>query len=222
MSRARLGLLVVLLVGWSAGLVSAGPFTLDKYNATLLRQVSVVDMGQLITVADSDGTIHWTDGTFPFYGEPMQGAVGYLGWLHDSDGDSLASMRIGAMGTAALANIQTAGAYKGFHLFVANDDDDPWRVRLYVETEDTSYFSGFTALPAGASGTLTLDFGGTIDFSLVTDIGFEVQGYFVPGQKPSNPDYFHVSVTPIPVPGVGLLTLLGVGILGLAKRSRRV
>jgi hypothetical protein len=224
----RSSLLAVLLVAWLVGQAPASPFTLDKYDATLLRQVSISDVGHLITVADSDGVVHWTDGTFPLYGASMQGVVGYLGRLYDSDGDSLASIRIGAMGTAALGDIQTAGSYDGFRSFFANDDDDPWGVRLYMEAGGTSYSSGFVMLPSGASSILTLDFGATIDFAQVRDIGFEVQGHFVPGSKPSNPDFFHISVAPvsvpvpIPVPGAGLLSLLGVGIVGWIRRSRRM
>jgi hypothetical protein len=223
MREVRCGLLWALVVGFFAGQASGSAFTLDKFTAVQLREVSISDMGALVTVADSGGIVYWTDGTFPKYGVPMQAVVGYLGWLYDSDGDSLASIRIGAMGTTALSSIHTAGSYDGFRSFFANDDDDPWSIQLYVDAGGTSYSSGFTTLAPGTSSVLSLNFGTTVSFAQVTDLGFEVQGLFGVGGNPSNPNYFHISAAavPIPVPGAGLLGLLGVGIVGLARRSRR-
>jgi hypothetical protein len=154
----------------------------------------------------------------------MQGAVGYWGYLYDSgsDSDSLASMKIGAAGTPALDDIQSAGSYTGFELFVASDDDDPWEVQLYVDAGATSYSSGFTAFPSGASATLVADFGTAIDFAQVTDIGFEILADFSSQPGAGNPDNYHISVSVlpvIPVPGTGLLTLIGVGAFGVMRRK---
>lgn len=210
MSKAmRCASLSVLVVGWLAGQVSASAFTLDKYTALQLHQVSVSpgDVGLPFWVTD-DPTV---------YGGPMRGAVGYVGLLWDLNGDSFASTRVGAAGTAALSSIKAAGSYTAFQLFVANDNDDPWQVRLYVETAGTSYAGSFTTLTAGTNSTLILDFGTTINFAQVSDLGFEVQGHFLPGGNPSNPDFFHISV--VPVPGAFALTLFGLG-FGLRFRWR--
>jgi hypothetical protein len=212
MVRARSCLPAMLIFAMLAGQAYGGPFTLDKYDAMLLRQVSVSapDKGSLAAVTDVPAT----------YGETMQGTVGYVGWLWDMDADQYASMKIGAAGTAALGPIEAAGSYSSFQLFFANDNDDPWSVRLYVDAGSTSYASSYTALASGAHATLALDFGTTLDFSQVTDLGFEIQGHFVPGQKPSNPDYYHISTAavPVPVPGAFGLTLVG---LGVGLRWRR-
>jgi hypothetical protein len=203
MSMLKCGLLSVFVVGLFAGQgLASATFTLDKNTALLLHQVSVSSTDPVA------------------YGASMQGVVGYAGWLWDlGDSDSLASMKIGAMGTAALSSIQTAGSYTDFQLFLANDDDDPWAVQLYTDAGSTSYFSGFTTLPGGTSSTLTLSFGTPIDFAQVTDIGFEVRGDFSSG-KPSNPDVFHISVVPqsIPAPGALLLALVGIGSIRLGRR----
>jgi hypothetical protein len=210
----KCGLLSVFVIGLFAGQgLASTTFTLDKNTALLLHQVSVSssDAGSLLWVTDNP----------IMYGEAMQGTVGYAGWLWDlGDSDSLASMKIGAMGTAALSSIQTAGSYTGFKLFLANDDDDPWAVQLYTDAGSTSYFSGFTTLPAGTSSTLILNFGTPINFAQVTDIGFEVRGDFSSG-KPSNPDVFHISAVPqlIPAPGALLLTLIGIGTIRLGRRN---
>ena len=200
----------ILVIGLLAGQAFAGTFTLDQYLARQLHQVSVSsgDVGLPFWVTDDPAV----------YGAPMRGAVGYVGLLWDRNGDSFASTRIGAAGTAALSSIQAAGSYTGFQLFAANDNDDPWAVRLYVDAGGTSYSSGFTTLTSGVTSTLLLDFGTTVDFAQVTDLGFEIRGQFAPGGNPSNPDFFHVSAVPVPVPGAFALTLFGLGV-GLRFRK---
>lgn len=227
-------LLSVLAIGLVGGHALAGPYTLDVYTAAQLRDIRYSDPdGSLDWVGYNDGTPLgtpqvgiWVYGSDPQYGQSMRFGVGFVGTLSEDllDGDSYASIALGtANSPSTLAAIRQAGTFNGFSLPVANDNDDPWAVRLYVETGGTSYLSGFTTLTSGASSTLVLDFGTTIDFAQVTDLGFEIRGQFAPGGNPSNPDVFHISVAPVPivpvpVPGAFALTLFGVG---CALRLRR-
>jgi len=212
MRRVKDRLLSVCMVALFAGPAFADPFTLYKSAALQLQQVSVSpgDVGLPFWVTDDPVA----------YGVPMQGVVGYVGLLWDRNADSYAATRIGAAGTAVLNDIQAAGSYTGFFLWVANDDDDPWNVQLYVEAGGLSYVSGFTSLMAGANSALSVDFGTALDFAGLTDIGLEVRGHFVPDGPPSNPDFFHVSVSPVvPAPGALALTMLGMGLV-VRRRGR--
>jgi len=203
-------LLAVVMVVWFAGQASAGAFTLDNPSAMLLQQISVSpgDTGLLFMVTDDPAV----------YGGPMQGTVGYYGWLWDhGDADTLATIQIGAAGTAALSAINAAGTFTSYKLFVANDNDDPWAVQLYMDAGGTSYATGFTALTDGTSSVVTLNFGAPVDFSTVTDLGFAIRGDFSAG-SPSNPDFFHVSVAPVPAPGALALVLFGLSV-GLKWRK---
>jgi len=67
-----------------------------------------------------------------------------------------------------------------------------------------------------------LSFGTTVDFTQVTNIGFEVRSDFTSQPGAANPDHYHISAVPIPAPGAALLALFGVGTLGWARRSRRM
>ena len=143
----------------------------------------------------------------------MLGSVGYIGSLWDKkDSDNIATIRIHEPGNAGLS-----GSYDGFRAFLANDDDDPWGVRLFVTASGVTSYSNsgsFTALPAnGNSAWLTTDTG--FNFANVTDFGFDVRGTFG-SNSPSNPDYFHISAVPVPA-GV-LLGFLGLGAAGLGLR----
>jgi hypothetical protein len=173
----------------------------------------------------------------------MRGTVGYLGWLWDWNGDRYASMKIGAAGSGAESTIPAAGGYSRFEVLLANDDEDPWDVRLYAQVGTTLYSNDFVTLDPGVAALVALDFRTTVAVAQVADMGFEVRGHFVPGGKPSNPDYFHISAAAsvsmmdppnvtVPAPGAFALTLFGLGsglrwrpmrTIGLARheRSRR-
>jgi hypothetical protein len=230
-------LLLVLAVGLLAGQAFADMYyTPSTSVATQFRDISYSDPGgKLKWVGYNDGTpvptpqigVH-VYGSGTQYGEEMRLAVGFMGKLSDSlsvsDPDSFAWVSIGAgyTGSSVFNTIQHAGTYSGFRLSIANDDDDPWDYALYMVTQGSSYPSplpsalAFTTLDAGEQTVLTLDFGTDVDFANVTDLGFVIRGDFAHG--PSNPDYYHTSV--VPVPAAAVLGVLGLGVAGLKLRRR--
>jgi hypothetical protein len=201
---------------------SADLYELDAVTARLFRELAVTDAGNLALVIDSDGTfgstVSYSDGSLAFdmYGATMQGAVGYVGQLAEdpTDGDILASILIGASGAA----VGIVGEYDGYSALVANDNDDDWSFRLAAGIGPGTIYSNWATLSPRNSTTLTMNFA-KIDFSTKLNwIGFEVQGTFDgANESPSNPDFFHVSITP--VPGSILLGMLGLGVAGLKLRK---
>ena len=218
------------VVGLLAGQASAGLYRLDVDTASRLRDLSYSDTGGTLEyIGINDGTQVGTKvyGTRNQYGEYFQNAVGFMGQLEEdlavADSDMLASVRIGAAGTSALAIIQGAGLYDGFLLPIANDNDDLWEFQAYVVydtlTEDpVTYTSGdFVKLFADTKTSLIVNFGTDIDFQYVTDLGFVVQGDWDWDVPPSNPDFYHVSI--IPTPAAILLGILGLGVAGWKLRK---
>jgi hypothetical protein len=129
----------------------------------------------------------------------MQLEVGFLGQLADTE-----VMMIGKDGP--LPTPPGGGSYDSLGVAVANDDDDWWSVRLYLEGA-TYTPPALTNLDPGASSFITLS-GWTGD---VTGFGFEIN---YEGSRGS--DNFHISV--VPLPAAVILGMLGLGAAGIRLR----
>jgi hypothetical protein len=215
-------ILICIVVGLIAGQASAATFELNKTTAKYFQQVSLLsssDNGNLGLVIDkSPGTIWYTDGSLgSAYGHAMQGAVGFVGTLGDGPDPGppdFATMLIGTNYSGSTVSV--SGTYDKYQAFIANDNDDPWTVAVYLDDGSGLQFGTWQTLTPGTSAWSTLNLGSAVDFSTLTDIGIAIRGDFSTG-SPSNPDIFHVSV--VPVPAAVLLGILGLGVAGLKLRK---
>jgi hypothetical protein len=185
-------LFFALLVCLPAGQVSADmTLTFNKTQAMALGELSVSGgTGALWTVTD-DPVVYEAD--------TMLGEVGYIGLLMKGS-----SITIGA----TAGDLGLTGAYTGFQLFLANDDDDPWQATLYVEGMTSP---GFQTLTSGAGDTFVWDFGSSVTLAADTEIGFMIRSGI------GRSDVFHMSAVPAPVAVV--LGMLGLGVAGLKLRK---
>jgi hypothetical protein len=152
----------------------------------------------------------------------------------DGSSDGWAAMGVGYSWPPS-APLNDLSGYGGYGLTIKNTDDDIWHVNIYMNTgwtdapysePDNFYQSTWIELLPGQSASLILDFAamGVINLNHVTNIGFEVGNDLdafpinIPA-NPSNPDVYHVDVSPVPEPAT--LLLLGLGSLLLARRKHR-
>jgi hypothetical protein len=201
--------LSLLVIGTLAGQAFAGMYVLDSGTALQFNTWAV-------STGDLGGKILGPTTNVAAYDPPMQGKVGWIGWLMDQTGDHLATMTI-----SAGSNLGRTTSHSGFEAFLANDDDDPWDVQLFVQpTSGSRLGSGFTTLAPGTHAILTLN--NDFSFGSISNFGFDVRGDLwgaPPGQPehhPSNPDAFKISA--VPVPGAVLLGALGLVAAGVKLR----
>jgi len=221
--------------------VSAEMFRLNKDAALMLWETyenpnNVVS--NLLIVSDDPVVYNPTT--------PMKGEVGLVGALYSVDADQhhpFAQMQIGAnfwglsgdtgnsgattaevIGTAlGAAPTNSLVGFDGFEMFFSNDNNSPWWVNLHMNTgytdsdptRDRYYENGWVELQPGQSTWLSIDFTGVEFLDEVTNIGVNVGGNLT--GDPSNPDFFHVSI--VPVPGAVLLGMLGLGAVGVKLRK---
>jgi len=146
--------------------------------------------------------------------------------------DGFASAGIG-YGWPPPPEMQDLSAYDGFQLTLTNVNNSQWFVNVYLNTgwtsppygeQDNFYQGSWIAIVPGVSTTVALDFAalGVINRNHVTNIGFEIGGnmdaYPINDPlNPSNPDSFHILVSPEPA----TMALLGLGALLLRGKSKR-
>lgn len=152
-----------------------------------------------------------------------------------NSGATTAAAIAAAMGVAETGNIEVDNSLVGYDAFALtfhNDDDDIWLVNTSINTgyttggyseTDNYYESGWTELASGSSATLTVDLTSAVSLNHVTNIAFNIGGNMNGGTfplNPGNPDWFHISVTPIPEPvSFVILGLASLGLLRLRKKS---
>ncbi len=222
-SRLPITLLILALPGgWAWG--NPTSFTLSKDAALKLGAVEWSDAVwpggfNVFAPVTDDRWIYQSSGL-------MQGQVGFYGMLDDTNADSRAWVRIGASGypggVDAVIGTHDLSGYASYDLFVANDDDDIWMVKLYVRTS-SSYLESDVWTTVGPGGSIvgSLELTGLAGLSAVTDIGLIVGNHLTGlDGNPSDPDVFHISTTPVPVPAPGAmaLTMLGMGLLAGWRR----
>jgi hypothetical protein len=217
-------LLLSVMVGLFAGQASAGLYTMDATTAAQLRAVSFSDVGggnDITYIGYNPGGLgDRVYGTFNTYGASMLYAVGFRGGLDDTSGDGFASVKIGAKGQAVLSTIKGLGSFDGFFLPISNDNNQKWQYDLYVDTVGPTpagvhYVTPWATLATGTQTTLALNFGSLVNFSKLTDIGFDVRlNTSLIGGNTS--DDIHTSV--VPVPPAFLLGFLGLGAAGWKLR----
>ena len=166
--------------------------------------------------------------------ELIDGAVRFSAKLQygDGTGDGWAAQGIGYQWPPPAA-LQDLSGYDGYALSFLNTNNSFWFVNLYINTgwtdppyneEDNFYENGWVELLPGVSTTIILDFAdlGVAHLNHVSNIGFQVGGNMdefpsYSPDNPSNPDTYHIDVTPIPEPVMLVLLSLGGMMIRLKK-----
>jgi hypothetical protein len=200
----------------------AGLFTMDL--ATLEAMTKTWDAANTTSL----GLTVVNEGTSVLFSASMQ--------YGDGTGDGWASMGLG-FAWPPPAGLSDLTAYDGYALTFENTNNSSWLVNLYINTGWTDppanetnnfYQSEWVKLEPFESVTIVLDFatlvnenGPVVNLNHVTNIGFQVGGdmddSYDGDSDPSNPDWYHINVAPIPEPAT--LALLGLGAVLLRKRK---
>ncbi len=198
-------ILISVALGLFAGTASAALYQLDAPTALSFSYISNTDSGAFPATGDLD--LVAANPSIPYGFMTLD--VGYAGGLGDgSDAGNTAAIRIGV-------TQNTVGDFTEFQTVAANDDDDPWAVQLFaIGSTSGEKNSGFVTLAPGATTSLLVTgLSGTI-----TQFGLDIRGTFtgLEGASPSNPDFYHISV--VPVPAAVVLGMLGLGVAGWRLR----
>ena len=217
-------LLITLVICLFAVQANAGPYYMDATTAAGMRQLSISsgDIGNLYYVGYNPGALaDRVYGIYSSFGATMTLDVGFTGNLNDNGGGDSAIAQIGLINIVGwdFLPLGLTGSYDSFNLPISNDNDDIWRYQAYVTVGNTitpTYISGWTTLTEDTATTLTVSFGGNLDFSTVTGIGFKIE--WVPSLNDGRlSDEYHTSV--VPTPAAVILGILGLGVVGIKLRK---
>lgn len=124
--------------------------------------------------------------------------------------------------TAAPYYVYSYIGVDSFEMRLANVNNSPWELALYVQADGVTYLSDYQVVP---NQITPIDFEQySFDLSLLGDaisdveyLGFAVRSLL--DGDPSNPDAYRVMAAPVPEPGT--LLLLGMGVFCLAIYGKR-
>lgn len=232
-------LIFCVVVGLFAGQASATMYTMDAATAKDMRLLSwsTGDGATLEYVGyNPGGASDWVYGSKTEYGAGegnMYYAVGFTGDLDDNDplaystGDPFTDVGANsAIATIGLqkpggASVGLSGTWDDFLLPISNDNDDVWKYQAYVAYPDgsggtTTDYSGWSAGLAPNTQTTLLVLTPSMDYSIVTGIGFQIRWDRSLNNGRVGDDY---NTSVVPVPAAVLLGILGLGVVGLKLRK---
>ncbi len=215
----------ILIVLFSAGLFL---FSSLPVNAALIFSPDLATIQGMSKTWDAANTT-----SSNFTSVNVGSAIRFVSSMKYGDGmsDGWASMGVG-YGWPPPAPLNNLSGYTGYSLTFLNTNESIWFVNLYMNTgwtdppyseQNNFYESTWVELLPNVSTTITLDFAGAVNLNHVTNIGFQVGANMdaYPQNNlsnPSNPDDYHIDVSPIPEPAT--LLMLGLGSLLLIRRKK--
>jgi hypothetical protein len=213
-------LVITLLVGLFAAQADAYLFELTKDFALQLTEYT---LDPTTSTADEIGTLTVYDGPDIRYGD-MSGLVGFEGGqMYDLDADDYLT----AMVFGDITGLGLSGSSDGITSYFQNDNDNFYSLQLFAVNGSidadgtitgTEYAGNWEELAGyGDSTYLTIDALG-LDLSTIDFIGFRIQAHIGAGPGyPTQGDVFHISMTPVPT--AVILSVLGLGVVGLKLRK---
>lgn len=124
---------------------------------------------------------------------------------------------------AALIGKNDVSGVDSFDLQIANINNSPWDLALFVQAADTTHLSEYRTVANNDNATFQHF---AFDLSALGDDADDVQflGFAVRSMltgTPSNPDAFHVLVAPVPEPSTVMLMGLGCFVLAIYGKRRK-